>query len=439
MSTETKLIELEQPPVTERAVLARLVLPGDSETEVEESLAELRRLAWTAGAEVVATFVQRRGQVCPATHIGYGKVEQIRAAVDELEADFVVFDSELTPTQGSKLERALGVKVLDRTQLILDIFAQRARTNEGKHQVELAQLQYLLPRLTGHGAEMAKIRAGVGARGPGEQKLEVDRRGIRKRIDRLRSELEEIRKHRQTQRKRRTEGAVGTVALVGYTNAGKSSLLNALTRAGVFVEDKLFATLDPTSRRCALPGGGEAVITDTVGFIRKLPHGLVAAFRATLEEVKEADLILLVVDVSDESVDEQLNAVQGVLEEIGATGRPMIRVYNKTDVACPDATRQKLNAPGESVAVSARTSEGLPELLTKIERHLAANRTRVMLRIPQEESQLAARVYEWGRVFARTYDENMIVLDAELDAPQLGAMKMYIVEQPDESNEHVRA
>ncbi|HRI89195.1 MAG TPA: GTPase HflX, partial [Candidatus Hydrogenedentes bacterium] len=315
----------------------------------------------------------------------------------------------------------------------------RARTNEGKHQVELAQLQYLLPRLTGHGAEMAKIRAGVGARGPGEQKLEVDRRGIRKRIDRLRSELEEIRKHRQTQRKRRTEGAVGTVALVGYTNAGKSSLLNALTRAGVFVEDKLFATLDPTSRRCALPGGGEAVITDTVGFIRKLPHGLVAAFRATLEEVKEADLILLVADVSDESVDEQLNAVQGVLEEIGATGRPMIRVYNKTDVACPDATRQKLNAPGESVAVSARTSEGLPELLTKIERHLAANRTRVMLRIPQEESQLAARVYEWGRVFARTYDENMIVLDAELDAPQLGAMKMYIVEQPDESNEHVRA
>jgi len=427
LAEDSKLIEIERPPVTESAVLVRLVLPGDDNDEVEESLAEMRRLAWTAGAEVACTVVQRRAAPCPATLVGAGKVEQMRAAVAELDADLVVFDSELSPTQGSKLQKSLGVKVLDRTQLILDIFAQRARTNEGKHQVELAQLQYILPRLTGRGVEMARLGGGIGTRGPGEQKLEVDRRVIRKRIDRLRAELNEIRKHRQVQRKRRTESAVGTVALVGYTNAGKSSLLNALTRAGVFVEDKLFATLDPTSRRCALPGGGEFVLTDTVGFIRKLPHGLVAAFRATLEEVIEADLILLVADVSHEGVDDQVRAVMDVLDEIGAVGKPLVRVYNKIDAAGEDAVREKLILPGESCAVSALTGEGLDGLLQRIERHFALGRTRVTLRIPQEDAGAVAQVYERGRVFDRAYDGNVVVLDAELAAPQLGALRAYVV------------
>lgn len=431
VAEDSKLFTIDRPPVSETAVLVRLVVPGEDHDEVEESLAEMRRLAWTAGAEVACTMVQRRAVACPATLIGAGKVEQIARAVGELEADLVIFDSELSPTQGSKLQKALGVKVLDRTQLILDIFAQRARTNEGKHQVELAQLQYILPRLTGRGIEMARLGGGIGTRGPGEQKLEVDRRVIRKRIDRLRSDLDEIRGHRQTQRKRRTEGAVGTVALVGYTNAGKSSLLNALTQAGVFVEDKLFATLDPTSRRCDLPGGGQAVITDTVGFIRKLPHGLVAAFRATLEEVNEADLILLVSDVSHEGVDEQVSAVMGVLEEIGAQGKPLIRVYNKIDAADEDVVREKLNQPGESCAVSAMTREGLPELLARVERFFANARTRVTLRIPQQEANLVSRVYEWGRVFDRAYEGNDIVLDAELAAPQLGSLKAYVVDGVD--------
>lgn len=429
VAEDSKLIEIDRPPLSEAAVLVRLVLPGDSEDEVEESLAEMRRLAWTAGAEVVCTVVQRRPTPCPATLIGAGKVEQIRSAVDELEANLVIFDSELSPTQGSKLQKQLGVKVLDRTQLILDIFAQRARTNEGKHQVELAQLQYILPRLTGRGVEMARLGGGIGTRGPGEQKLEVDRRVIRKRIDRLRGELNEIRRHRKVQRKRRTEGAVGTVALVGYTNAGKSSLLNALTQAGVFVEDKLFATLDPTSRRCSLPGGGQVVITDTVGFIRKLPHGLVAAFRATLEEVNEADLVLLVADVSHEGVDDQVAAVQNVLEEIDAHGKPIIRVYNKVDAADYDAVREKLNLPGESCAVSALSREGLGDLLKRIERRFAADRLRITLRIPQHEASLVTRVYEWGRVFNRSYEGNFIVLDAELAAPQLGSLRSYVVSE----------
>ncbi|MCC6797141.1 MAG: GTPase HflX [Candidatus Hydrogenedentes bacterium] len=431
VAENSKLITIDRPPISETAILVRLVVPGEDHDEVEESLAEMRRLAWTAGAEVACTMVQRRAVPCPATLIGAGKVEQIARAVGELEAILVLFDSELSPTQGSKLQKALGVKVLDRTQLILDIFAQRARTNEGKHQVELAQLQYILPRLTGRGVEMARLGGGIGTRGPGEQKLEVDRRVIRKRIDRLRSDLDEIRRHRQTQRKRRTEGAVGTVALVGYTNAGKSSLLNAMTQAGVFVEDKLFATLDPTSRRCDLPGGGQAVITDTVGFIRKLPHGLVAAFRATLEEVNEADLILLVSDVSHEGVDEQVSAVMGVLEEIGATSKPLIRVYNKIDAADDDSVREKLNQPGESCAVSAVTREGLAELLKRIEAYFANARTRVTLRIPQQEANLASRVYEWGRVFDRAYEGNDIVLDAELSAPQLGSLKAYVVDTVD--------
>ncbi|MCC6487424.1 MAG: GTPase HflX [Candidatus Hydrogenedentes bacterium] len=420
------MIDLERPPVVESAILVRLALPSDSDDEIEESLEEMRRLAWTAGAEVLCTVVQYRPDVCPATLIGPGKVKEIRASCEELEADVVLVDSDLTPTQGSKLQEALGVKVLDRTQLILDIFAQRAQTNEGKHQVELAQLQYALPRLTGRGAEMMRLGAGIGTRGPGEQKLEVDRRVIRKRINRLKAELDEIRKHRRLQRKCRTEGSVGTVALVGYTNAGKSSLLNALTESHTHVEDKLFATLDPCSRRCPLPNGGQVIITDTVGFIRKLPHSLVAAFRATLEEVNEADLILLVADVSHEMVTEHIDAVNAVLDEIKVENKPIIRVFNKIDVADPALVRAQLHGPGNCVSLSAKTGEGIEELLKRIEDTLSVRRVRVRLRIPQREAGVAARVYQEGRVLDRCYEDNSILLDAEIDAALAGQMDAYV-------------
>ncbi len=424
--THTKLIDIEQPPITERAIVVRLALPGDSDDEIEESLGEIGRLAWTAGAEVVLTTVQYRSRPCPATLIGSGKVETIRAAVEELGADLVIFDSDLSPTQGAKLQDTLKVKVVDRTQLILDIFAQRARTNEGKHQVELAQLQYALPRLTGRGVEMMRLGGGIGTRGPGEQKLEVDRRVIRQRIDRLRGELDEIRKHRRVQRKRRSESACATVALVGYTNAGKSSLLRALTGADVLIEDKLFATLDPTSRRVALPSRREAVFTDTVGFIRKLPHSLVAAFRATLEEVTEADLILLVADAAHPAVREQIDAVNVVLEEIHLPDKPLIRVYNKIDAADPDDVHALCAEPGICVPVSAHTGEGLDALMQTVDAQLVSSRTRVRLCIPHEYAGLVARLHEDGLVLSQEYDHDAIHVEAEVGPALRSAVARFI-------------
>lgn len=425
MEKTDKMIELERPPITERAILARLELPEDSPEEVEESLDEMKQLAWTAGADVVCTFVQRRAKPCPATLIGTGKAAQIKAAVEETEADVVLFDSDLSPAQGAKLEELLGVKVLDRTQLILDIFAQRAQTNEGKHQVELAQLQYLLPRLSGRGSVMRQ-QGGIGVRGPGEQKLEVDRRVIRRRIERLRGEIEQVRRNRQVQRKRRMDGAMGTVALVGYTNAGKSSLLNALAGSDVLVENKLFATLDPRARRCKLNGRHEVVLTDTVGFIRKLPHSLVAAFRATLEEVNEADLLLLVADASHPAVMEHIKAVHEVLDEIEAAGKPVLLIFNKVDVAEPGAVRQLLWGPGIRLAVSARTGEGLDTLRTAIERQLTADRIRVSLRIPQRDAGLISRIHRAGKVLSERYEDADILIEAEIDRTIEGLVLDYI-------------
>ncbi|MBI4559937.1 MAG: GTPase HflX [Candidatus Hydrogenedentes bacterium] len=420
------LIELDRPPITETAVLVRLALPADSAQEVEESLAEMRRLAWTAGANVVETFVQRRTKPCPATLIGLGKASHVAEVCRETDADLAIFDSDLTPAQGAKLQDILGVKVVDRTQLILDIFAQRARTNEGKHQVELAQLQYTLPRLRGRGIEMMQQTGGIGTRGPGEQKLEVDRRVIRRRIDRLRVELDNIRRSRRIQRKRRGESAAATVALVGYTNAGKSSLLNALTGADAFVENKLFATLDPCSRRCTLPSGREIVITDTVGFIRKLPHDLVAAFRATLEEINEANVILLVADAAHPAVDEHINVVNDVLSEILDEPKPTLKILNKTDIAEPGSVLRLCNGRDRSIAVSARTGAGLEPLLNLLERELAPNWSRVRLRIPQSAAGVVAQIYEGGRVLNRRYEDQEIVLDAEIGPDLQGKMAAYI-------------
>ena len=413
MKSMSKMIEIERPPIVETAVLATVVLPGHREEEVEESLAEMERLAWTAGATIAVRIVQKRARPCPATLIGKGKARDLGALCDEVGADMLILDADLTPTQGVKLEEAIGRKVIDRTQLILDIFAQRARTNEGKHQVELAQLQYLLPRLAGRGSIMRQ-QGGIGVRGPGEQKLEVDRRVIRERIARLEAELSDIRKRRQTQRKRRSSSTVPTVALVGYTNAGKSSLLNALTDAEVLVEDKLFATLDPTARRCAMPSGQDIVLADTVGFVRKLPHSLVAAFRASLEEVNQADLLLLVADASHPAVEEHIQTVHEVLEEIQAEGQPMLLVFNKRDVADPARVRELMRGSRPSLAVSARTGEGLPDLLDEIARFLQSLRNRVRLRIPQSQAGLLAQIHGEGAVRSQSYEGNEIVVEAEV-------------------------
>jgi len=319
------------------------------------------------------------------------------------------------------------VKVLDRTQLILDIFAHRATPNEGKLQVELAQLRYTLPRLTGRGVEMMRQGGGIGTRfGGGEQKLEIDRRVIRRRIGRLTEDLEEIRKNRRTQRKRRGENSIGVAALVGYTNAGKSSLLNALTGAAVFVENKLFATLDPRSRRLILPSGREVILTATVGFIRKLPHTLVAAFRATLEEVNEADLLLMVADAAHPAVDEHIEAVYAVLDEIEASGKNILTVFNKSDVADPDRLAQLQRERPRSLAVSARTGAGLDELRALIDSEFATNRRRVRLRIPQSEAGVVARVHESGRVLHQSYEDNTIVLDAEIDPALHAQLSAYL-------------
>ena len=422
-----RLIELERPPVTETAILVRLILPGDDPRDVEDSLEEMRRLAWTAGAEVAATLVQRRVKACPGTLIGKGKLETLRAACEEHEAGLVIFDCDLTPSQGANIGDTLGLKVVDRTQLILDIFALRAQSNEGKHQVELAQLEYLLPRLTGRGSAMMRQQGGIGIRGPGEQQLEVDRRVVRDRIRRFKAELEGTRKRRRIQRKRRIEGGIGTVALVGYTNAGKSSLLNALTNAGAFVEDKLFATLDTTTRRRELPSGREVTFTDTVGFIRNLPHSLVAAFRATLEEVNEADVLLMVVDASHAAAEEHMKAVRAVLDEIGVGEKPAVLALNKMDIATPMQAHELEARFGHGVRVSARTGQGIEELLRAIDANLTPQRSRVRLRIPQHKGGVVARIHDCGRVIQQDYEDNVVVLEAEVDAALRRQIADYIV------------
>ncbi len=422
-----RLIELERPPLTETAILVRLILPGDDPREVEDSLEEMRRLTWTAGAGVAATLVQRRARPCPGTLIGKGKLETLSAACEEHEAGLVIFDCDLTPSQGANIGDTLGVKVVDRTQLILDIFALRAQSNEGKHQVELAQLEYLLPRLTGRGSAMMRQQGGIGVRGPGEQKLEVDRRVVRERIRRFKAELEGTRKRRRIQRKRRIEGGIGTVALVGYTNAGKSSLLNALTNAGAFVEDKLFATLDTTTRRRELPSGREVTFTDTVGFIRNLPHSLVAAFRATLEEVNEADVLLMVVDASHAAAEEHMKAVRAVLDEIGVGEKPAVLALNKMDIATPMQAHELEARFGHGVRVSARTGQGIEELLRAVDANLTPQRSRVRLRIPQHKGSVVARVHKCGRVIQQDYEDNVVVLEAEVDAPLRRQLADYIV------------
>lgn len=408
---ERQLDDQTQP--TELVSIERAFLVGverQGAWEVKDSLNELKQLAETAGAIVTGMTWQKRDKPDAALFIGKGKVEEINLLRQEQRANVIIFDDELSPAQQRNLEQALGCKIVDRTALILDIFAQRARSHEGKLQVELAQLRYNLPRLGGQGLVLSRLGGGIGTRGPGETKLEVDRRRIRSRISDIEQEIDSIRKQRILQRKRRLNSRIPTIALVGYTNAGKSTLLNALTSAGVLAEDKLFATLDPTTRRITLPNSQEVLITDTVGFIQKLPHQLVAAFRATLEEVLEADLVLHIVDGSHSRYQEQIKAVYDVLRKLGADNKLILTVYNKMDTANNPLIAEHIAAETTSVGISALSGLGLPELLELIQVTLRQTKVDIELVIPYNDTGIISQLYDIGEVLSTEYREKGIYI-----------------------------
>ena len=381
-------------------------------TDSEESLDELASLAETAGAMVITRVLQSRQRPDPATYIGTGKAEELQLSCQALEIDLAILDDELTGAQQRNLENALGVRVIDRTALILDIFAQRAQSAEGKLQVELAQMKYRLPRLQGMGTVLSRLGGGIGTRGPGETRLEVDRRRIRRRIDDLEHQLKEIKKQRDLRRARREKTGQTTVALVGYTNAGKSTLLNALSGSDVLVEDKLFATLDPTTRRVALPENRECLVVDTVGFIRKLPHPLVQAFRSTLEEALLADLLVVVSDLSSPGYAQQRATVFQVLNELGAADRPILEALNKADAAHVSGMIE----PSDAILISAKNGDGLERLKVEISRRIAALRHRVELTIPYQKGNVLSLIHERGQVLSEEYAAEGTVVTALLDA-----------------------
>ncbi len=392
----------------ERAVLVGVRLPDDHDWQLEESMQELISLSDTAGARVVGEFIQNRQRPDAATFIGKGKAEELKEYCEQVEANLVISDRELSPAQSRNLADKIGVKVIDRAQLILDIFAGRAQTKEGRLQVELAQLKYMLPRLIGQGTKLSRLGGGIGTRGPGETKLETDRRRIRKRISDLEGELKEVQRHRALLRKDRKDEPFPLVSLVGYTNAGKSTLLKTLTGADVLVEDKLFATLDPTTRRVVLPNNDTVLLTDTVGFIQNLPHHLVAAFRATLEEVIEADLLLHVVDASHPNSERQIKAVHDVLQRLGALEKPMIMVFNKMD----NVTDLPSHSPG--VNISALSGEGIDELLRMVADVLKQRYSLIKVTIPYAKSNLVSLLHQKGKVLLEKYQEDGITLEVEI-------------------------
>jgi GTP-binding protein HflX len=417
--------EVDLGRVRQRALLIGTTYGTDTVEEADASLVELALLADTAGAEPVHAELQRRRTPDPATYIGKGKAEEIRAAAQALDVDVVIFDDELTPAQQRNLEKMFAVDVVDRVALILDIFAQHATSQEGAVQVELAQLRYRLPRLRGRGLQLSQQGAGIGTRGPGETQLEVDRRRLLRRMQKLERDLIGLAATRATQRKARKRRDVPHVALVGYTNAGKSTLLNRLTHAGVLVQNQLFSTLDPTVRRLHLPGGETVVLSDTVGFVRRLPHQLVEAFRSTLEEVVDADLLVHLVDASASDVEALIQAVDTVLHEIAADEVPRLLVWSKSDLADADALKLLLNAYPGSVAISAATGAGLPDLLAAV-----GDRLRVLARIsefvvPYERGDVLAALHRAGEVLVEVHGDRATRVRARLPEAVAGRFSEY--------------
>jgi GTPase len=405
------------PPKVERAALVGLVTSSARRIDADRSLDELAGLADAAGATVVLRMVQERGKPDPATFIGSGKVASLAAACAEADVDVVIFDNELTPAQLRQLEEQLERKVIDRTQLILDIFARRARTREGKWQVELAQLKYLLPRLVGAGGVLSRLGGGIGTRGPGETKLETDRRRIRVRIQAIQKEIDQVRQRRSQLRERRQKQSVPTVALVGYTNAGKTTLFNRVTAADAVASDALFVTLDPLVRQARLPDNRELLLSDTVGFIDRLPHALVAAFRATLEEVAEADLALHVIDAASDDRDRHIAAVRRVLEEVGAADVPVVEVYNKIDGVDAGDRRRIQDGNPAAVLISARTGEGVDELLQVIASRVALDTRRITITFDTDKEfdrQQIARLYRVARVVSHVATNGRVVIEADI-------------------------
>jgi GTP-binding protein HflX len=421
-ATEVDLAVLRQ-----RALLVGTGIGTRDVEAAEASLQELALLTDTAGAEPVELVLQRRDAPDPATYIGSGKAKDLQELADSLDIDLVVFDDELTPAQQRNLERLFHVDVVDRVALILDIFAQHARSQEGMVQVELAQLRYRLPRLRGRGNQLSQQGAGIGTRGPGETQLEVDRRRILSRVAKLERDLERLAKHRATQRKGRRRSAMSTLALVGYANAGKSTLLNRLTDADALVEDRLFSTLDPTTRRLRLTGGETVLLSDTVGFVQRLPHQLVESFRSTLEEVVDADLLLHVVDAGSPDADLQIAAVRAVLSDIGAGEVPELLVLNKADVASPGDIKALLGAHSDAVVVSAATGDGVNVLLDTVGARLRALAPIVELLVPYERGDVAAALHREGEVLVEVHAEGGTRVRARIPAVTLSRFDAFVV------------
>ena len=418
---------------TERVFIVGVQLKGQDAWCIGESLDELEELVGTAGGEVAGRGTQRLDRVNAATFIGPGKAREFAEQCKEAEVDTVVFDEELSPAQGRNLEKIFECKILDRTALILDIFSQRARTREGKLQVELAQLNHLLPRLTRFWTHLSRQKGGIGMRGgEGESQLEVDRRKVRERIDKIQRDLELVMRHRSVQRTGRKRNQWPLGSLVGYTNAGKSTLFNAITGASALAEDKLFATLDPTTRRLCLPTNQNVLLSDTVGFIRKLPHDLVVAFKATLEEVIEADLLLHVVDISSPQVEEQIEAVNVVLDELSVADKPMLIVFNKIDrVTVPGLTKRFTEQYPNSIVVSAKTGEGFEAFMAELGKQLRPVREMLELSIPHSQSEVIAQLHEVGQVLERDYDAAEAVFKALIPPSHRAAFEPFIIREDD--------
>ena len=410
----------------ESAVLIGVQLPSESDEEAVESLCELEALAMTAGARVASTLLQRRKSYDSATVLGAGKVREAATVVESHDANLVILNNELSVAQQDRLESLLGVRVIDRTALILDIFAQHAHTREGRTEVELAQLSYMLPRIRGKGLELSRIGGGIGTRrGPGETQLEVDRRRIRGRMRKLEGDLDQMEAVRATQRKQRTRAGLPSVCLVGYTNSGKSTLLNRLTGASVLVEDRLFSTLDSTTRRLLLPDGRKAVLSDTVGFIRKLPHELVAAFRSTLEVVREADLLVHVLSaVGEETLLERMRAVDGVLADLGASDIPVVLALNKSDLLEPLELAALRRRYPEALLASALAGDGVDTVMDAIGSRLEGP-ARIALSIPAEEGSVLASVYRDGSVVKKEIAGDSILVLADIPTDKVGRFKKF--------------